>query len=287
MLGLNWLASIAAICTLGQLLLPTVANAQPLEAVSAASDAAAAASDAAAATIEIPYFNPGSDAKYVVTFLVKEDPAKALIFEHKKMCEALGSSRCQVEEFAPKPSEYGTQTLSLRLRLAPGTAPAMIASLGKNHGNAGYRVERSPSHERSENNRAELTVRRALLVAQQEKLSALTVSAPADQRSAISGQSAQIQTQLARIDSQLSAPPTVSRSDVLSISYGDPNSSHRSGAWRKVDELLTTLGLAFLAVPAVALLTALYFAIMGLSFLWIRRFARRRGLVEDPQEPAV
>lgn len=272
---------------LGLLLAPALGTAQPAEvaaseAARAASDAARVASEAAGKTIDIPYSPPGTDAVYQVSFQVNDNQAKALINEHKKLCESQGSSRCQVEEFSPQRNDYGGARIELRLRLPLGTAPALIASLGKLSTDAGFRIEPMPNHQRSENDPAELKLRRSLLQAQQAKLRELQASAPADQQSAISRQFSSISSQLAQIDQQLASATAKPRADVLTINYRDTSASYRTRTSRQLDEMLSGFGLALLAVTGIALLTIFYFAIMGLGFLWVRRFARRRGLLKNP-----
>jgi hypothetical protein len=287
MFGVGIRRAIATIGTIGLLLSPAVGTAQPAEAaaaeaVDAASDAARVAAEAAGSTIDIPYSPPGTDAVYRVTFQLKDDQAKAMITEHKKLCESQGSSRCQVEEFSSERNDYGGAQIALRLRLPSGTAPALIASLGKLGKEAGFKVEQNPGYQHSENSQAELKLRRTMLLAQQAKLRELQASASADQQSVINRQFGSISSQLAQLDQQLAISVVKPRSDVLMINYQDPSASHRTRTSRQLDEMLSGFGLALLAVTGVALLTVLYFAIMGLGFLWVRRFARRRGLLKGP-----
>lgn len=284
MFGVGIRRSITTIGTLGLLLAPALGTAQPAEV--AASDAARVASEAASETartaIDIPYSPPGTDADYRITFQVKENPAKILIAEHKQLCESLGANRCMVEVFSPERSDYAGQQIALRLRLPAGSAPAMIGSLGKLGKGAGFKLEQNSNYQGSANSQAEVALRRSLLLVQQTKLRELQASASADQQSAISRQFSSISSQLTQIDQQLATAAAKPRSDVLTITYQDPSASYRPQSWRKLDELLGTFGMALLAVTGIALLTILYFAIMGLGFLWVRRFARRRGLLKGP-----
>lgn len=227
---------------------------------------------------ELPLGDDLVGTEYRMTVTLPRGDLMTLIQMHKGKCEALGPSRCRVVRLeTPDLRGYGGG--SMKLVLMPGMASAFMADISKSIGNAGLTIDRDG--ERTGQGQADVELEKQLLQAQRDKLNSLADLASDEQLLAIQGKRSNIEANLSRLDEKLTRLKRASDADRIYMHYNAPDRNERSRLGRKLDDIWPVIVIGVLSVSAVALLTALYFGIIWLAFLWLRKIAIKRGLLKS------
>jgi len=226
---------------------------------------------------ELPLDDGLVGAEYRMTVTLARGDPMPLIQAHKSKCEALGPARCRVVRLET-PDLRGYSGGSMKLLLMPGTASAFMAEISKSIGSAGLTINRGG--ERSGQGQADVELEKQLLQVQRDKLNSLANLAADEQLQAIQSKRSNIEINLVRLDEQLKRINRTSVADGLSIEYNASRQNERSRLSRQLDEAWPVIVIAVLSITGVALLTALYFGIIWLAFLWLRKIAINRGLLK-------
>lgn len=230
---------------------------------------------AASADIDIPANGQAIGPEFRMTFTLRQGDPRPLAQDHKSKCEALGPSKCRVIQFTPDPN-WG----SVKLLLAPGTSSGFMASISKTTANVGFTSYDGGMGSPTQRDMGDLKLRKQLLEAQKEKLSSLqSPSSDLDRQQLLSMQ-ASVEGQLKQVDAQMGRFGKNPATETLSINYNVEGRNRRNDLGRAVEDMGPKFLIGIVIVTAVALLTALYFGIIGLAFLWLRKFAIKRGLLK-------
>ena len=212
---------------------------------------------------------------YRATFNIIDDNVGILSRDHKQKCEKLGLSRCRVIEFMPGGNDYG-QLGSIRILLAQGTAADFLADISKST-KSGFRVHQE--NRRHSKSQEEYDLEKKLLYAQRETLSSVKKEGSDDFNESLQRKSAEIESSINRIERELSNLRKNKALDTIYITYEKRN--HRYSRWsRDLDQAGGIFVISILVISGIALLTAIYFGIIFLVFLWLRRFSIKRGLLK-------
>jgi hypothetical protein len=221
--------------------------------------------------IDIPRMRETPD--YSMRFVAREGDPWRLAKTHMAKCKALGPSRCQVVESMPPGSDYGGNG-SVRLLLAAGTAAAFMTELSQADPEAGMTLNRATDAP----NRADRELERQLLQAQLDELTSIDTTGSDEVRSVVERKRSDVEAKLGQIARDLAQQAEAAAFDTVSLTYDGPNGSNPSPLNRELGEAGTMFVLGVFVVSGVAILTALYFGILGFAFLWLRKIAAKRGL---------
>jgi hypothetical protein len=249
-----------------------------LKGLASAALLAAAGAAPAETILEIPDRGESGGLEYRMTFTVAEGDLQLLARTHKNACEALGAARCRVIEFGPHEGGRGSSG-SARFVLAPGTTPAFMAGITRSTGKANFSIDNDGSQRSGRRNQAELEVEKQLLLAQRDRLAALKITQSPESLELIERKRSSIESQLSRTDEQMARLAKRAAVESLTIRYQDANryGRPRSAYGDGLDLIESKFIFAMVVVTGIALLTVLYFGIIWLAFLGLRKFAINRG----------
>ena len=280
------LFKVAIVCAALMVSFASQATSTPSAAASAASGATSAASVAsegpatAVGSIDLPPPGRGEGRTYRIDFRPSEDKVRKLVLDHKARCEALGPARCRVEEFSPE-RLFDGQSQQLVLRLAPGQAQVFIGDIGKATLDSGFTDRRdqqdAPRYDATEDSQLKIV----LLEVQRQKLEALKVGASGARLSLIQRNLAQVEIELASFKQQQSQQTRPSEAEKLTIGYGAGRDYPKSRLDGQFEQLSGMFWVSLLVVTGVAVLTAIYFGIIGFALLGLKRLAIKAGLMKD------
>lgn len=222
--------------------------------------------------IEIPRMRETPD--YSMRFVAREGDPWRLAKAHMAKCKALGPPRCQVVESMPPGSDQGGNG-SVRLLLAAGTAAAFMTELSQADPEAGMTLNRATDTP----NRVDRELERQLLQAQLDELASIDTTGSDGMRSMVEHKRSDVEAKLGQIARDLARQAEAGALDTVSLTYHDPDGSTPSRLNRELGEAGTMFVLGIFVVSGVAILTALYFGILGFAFLWLRKIAAKRGLL--------
>jgi hypothetical protein len=220
----------------------------------------------------LPETVPPGAANYHMSFVLTDGKTDRLAQEHKSKCEKLGPVRCRVLEFNPGRADYSSA--SIKFILASGSASTFMSDISRSTPNG---FTSSGEMQSATRRQADLELDRQLKQAQRDRLISLENSSPAERVPPILLKRSSIETALADIDTELSALKESRNIDALSIDY-TARDQGQSRLKQQFNELGEMFILGSLIVTGTALLTALYLGILAFAFLWLRKFAIKRGL---------
>ena len=244
----------------------------------AAAQAAEPLEPAAAA----PKLGPGPIRSISITAPKADLPA--IMLRHKKRCEALGSNLCQVDRFNSS-GEYQYQGGAMSLNVSANVLERLAADMSADSGNLGISINRDGSRGTSKSRSAELRVLRL----QADALAKAVTSGNSDERAAIVQKLSEIERNIKQVESQVGETNRIA-GQRLEINYRTPEQQNYGGR-RWYGELGEMAIKVTLMAIGLALLSVLYFGIIGFGVLWLRRLAIRRGLLKGgpvlPVNPAA
>ncbi|MBL8647474.1 MAG: hypothetical protein JNL46_09470 [Sphingosinicella sp.] len=226
--------------------------------------------------LEIPqdYSNLSSD-EYRVSFHIIENDSLSLMQKHKEKCNKLGPTRCRILQFMPGSDIDGEQG-SIRFLLLEGSTPSFISEVSKST-KSGFAV----SHENriTPQQQDDLIVERQLLFAQREEILSIKESDSEKFSMIVQNKRSEIESRITNIERQLKNYSKSQSVDTLYISYEKRN--FRNSRWKRdIEEYGGIFFMAILAISGIALLTGIYFGIIFLVFLWLKKFSVKRGLLK-------
>ena len=249
----------------------------------ATSEPSAVAASAPTGTIDLPPSGRGEGRTYWINFSSSEDKLRKLVLDHKARCEALHLARCRVEEFSPDDSFDGP-SMQLVLRLAPGQAQLFIDDIGKATLDSGFTVRRDQPDAHRYDGTEENQLRIVLLEVQKQKLEALKVGATEARLVLIQRNLSRFETELAGLRLQLAQQARPPETEKLTISYSSNKGYLQSRSDRQLHELSGMFWTSLLVVTGVAVLTGIYFGIIALALLGLKRLAIKIGLLPGSAE---
>lgn len=270
------------------LAIPTgqAASSPRVAASAAAQSAADTASQAAARTAhdagqpeEVSMLPPsrGDGPRYSIAFKSADDKLRLLMLDHKAKCEALGSTRCRVQEFSPD-GWQGQQSQTLNLRFAPGQARGFMDTVARTNGDVGFTISSDQSSAPRYDPIDDVQLRIVLLDVQRQKLEMLKAGASDARLTVILRNVSRIESELASLKQQLAQQARPPESELLTISYQSNKPYAQSRSDRQFEELWKMFWMSLLVVTGVAVLTGVYFGIIGVALLGLKRLAVRMGV---------
>ena len=256
------------------------ASAAAQSAAETASQAAARARHDAGQPAEVAMLPPyrGEGPRYSIAFKSADDKLRALMLDHKAKCEALGPTRCRVQEFSPD-GWQGQQSQALNLRFAPGQARGFMDTIARTNGDVGFTINSDQSNTPRYDPIDDVQLRIVLLEAQWQKLETLKAGASEARLTVILRNVSRIESELASLKQQLGQKARVPESELLNISYQSSKPYAQSRSDRQLEELWKMFLMSLLVVTGVAVLTGVYFGIIGLALVGLKRLAVRLGLL--------
>jgi hypothetical protein len=242
------------------------------------------ASVAAAKTsiVDIPYQDNAVATRYEVSITVPRATISELMETHRKKCLDLGGKKCQVYEYQSPNPDYPVQG-SLKLRFAPSLAEPFVDDLASGSSSSGAtgmtrRVE-SRRHEGQSVDQSKLDI--MLLQVQRDKLKSLEENADRSMQRIISAKISGIDNQISNFEDQISQIKPKIGMDEVNISYIDTNQPQNSSQKSDLEKLWQIILYGLIGSIGIALVTMLYLGTIGFSLLWLRKLARKFGLLQN------
>lgn len=226
---------------------------------------------------------PSSD-KFVV-FSFDRDSAEqrvaAYLKKHKKQCDEIGLPDCQILGFSI--NEYDHNSGHLIMAVAPDRVDAFVQQLTDVDFDDGISVNLNDQAQSGQPRQSpeEQAVESRLLTLQRESLEAIIDSEDAAMRAAARRHLRSIDSQIERLETEvaetLAEQAETPGAVTVRINYNSQaGGPHRDRLSDAIDEVLTMFFFSLAAVFGVAILTAVYFGILGTAFLRFRKFWRRK-----------
>lgn len=223
---------------------------------------------------------PGVE-NYRVSFSTDSNSSEALdqlIDEHRKQCLELDPAVCLVETFRKPAEEY--RSGELKLRLSSGNAQPFINAITRSADNVAFQVNIVPERRRA-NSLAEHQLSVTLIEWQLLKLGEAAQSADRDTQRAATDRIARLTRELTSAQERADRTAQPFGAETVTISYTNDSGRGSSRFSRQINELLELFGLFALGAVGIAILTAIYFGIIGFALLKMRKWAVRLGLLKE------
>ncbi|MEL6877288.1 MAG: hypothetical protein AAGL68_04230 [Pseudomonadota bacterium] len=170
----------------------------------------------------------------------------------------------------------------IEFRLAPGLAPAFADKLIALRSGVSFNATPRNPNQGGRYSAASLEVSRNLITAQLEAARELQASRDAEVRQEAINRSNRLERELERIEVSIAEATESLDFETLTVLY-QASRPYQRGTWsnasRQTDELFAMFFLFALGAVALAILSSIYFGIIGFFLLKFRKLAIRLGLI--------
>lgn len=217
-----------------------------------------------------------------IGYILEEGDEAALLEaaeQHRSMCRQTAALQCTVQSIRLPSDRDERVNGKLDLVMATASVDRFVADVMKAEGRPGLtlNVAKQPRTGTDSRTEPELLVTFQALQAQKSRLEELSNSQDGDIAVAAGRILSNVDQQIISITKQLEAKPEDAQVTRVTIDYSISEDYRRSWWQDELGQVVEFFLLSILAVIGVALLTVIYFGVIGFTFVRFRRLARKLG----------